>query len=336
MNHIIRVFIVIFSLLILEGCSSIYKTTGWLAYDFSENYAMPYVMKTDDAEMGCAMNEAITPMLLSFSELTWTPDRLATSMYMQAGACAEVKANEEELSYLRAYKAQNIAEAKDARIRQKRLFSLAAKRQYKSYQHLVSEFGEPGDTCPEMDEDEEFFWMVGLISGLQAVLNDVRGEGEVGVPIDIVVKSVRGIQCLDNKRWWGVPNAMQAASWTMLPGNAPEGVDPWNEMIKASEIAGASGIRLAQAIEVMIADNSANQKRLRDAIRRHAQSLKTIPSNNKYTMLDVIATRQILAISDRLWTEATGSRTPIGGLGTFWDDTSISEDVLDIDDFLED
>jgi uncharacterized protein YceK len=336
MYQSIRALLVAAILITMTGCSSIYRTTGWFAYDYSESYAMPYVMKTDDTDMGCAMSEAMTPMLLSFSELTWSPDRLATTMYMQAGACAEAKANEEGLTYLRAYKAQNIAEAKDARIRQKRLFALAANRQYKGYKHLVSEFGEPGETCPDMDEDEEFFWMLGLVSGLQAVMSDVRGQGEVGVPKDIAMKSVRGSQCLDAKRWWGVPKAMQAAVWTMMPENAPEGVDPWQELVVASEMGGEAGVRLAQAMEVVVADGSGNQERLRDAIRRHAQSIKTTSPNKDYQMLDTVATQQILAVSDRLWTEATGSRTPIGGLGTFWDDKSPAEEALDIDDLLED
>jgi len=332
----IRTAIVALILITLTGCSSIYRTTGWFAYDFAEDYAMPYVMKTDDTEMGCAMSESMTPMLMAFSELTWSPDRLATSMYMQAGACAEAKANEEGLSYLRAYKAQNIGEAKDARIRQKRLFALAASRQYKGYKHLLAEFGEPGETCPDMDEEEEFFWLLGLVSGLQAVMSDVRGQGEVGVPKDVAMKSVRGSQCLDTKRWWGMPMAMQAAVWTMMPDNAPDGVDPWQALADASEMAGDVGVRLAQAVEVVIADGSGNEERLRDAIRRHAQSVKTTPSNAQYRMLDIVAHQQVLAVSDRLWTEATGSRTPIGSLGTFWDDVSPAEEALDIDDLLED
>jgi hypothetical protein len=336
MYQSIRASLAALLLIATTGCSVIYSTTGSFAYDYSENYALPYVMKTDDTQMSCAMSEAMTPMLLSFSEVTSIPDRLATSMYMQAGACAEAKANEEGLTYLRAYKAQNIGEAKDARIRQKRLFALAANRQYKGYKHLVAEFGEPGDVCPDLDEEDEIFWLLGLVSGLQAVMSDVRGQGEVGVPKDIAMKSVRGSQCLDADRWWGVPQAMQAAVWTMMPDNAPKGVDPWQELADASDIAGDSGVRLAQAIEVVIADGSGNEERLRDAIRRHAQSVKTTPSNEQYRMLDIVATQQILAVSDRLWTEGTGSRTPVGSLGSFWDDKSPVEEALDIDDLLGD
>jgi len=39
-------------------------------------------------------------------------------------------------------------------------------------------------------------------------------------------------------------------------------------------------------------------------------------------------------VSDRLWTEATGSRTPVGGLGTFWDDAPKAVPSFDIDDLL--
>ena len=73
---------------------------------------------------------------------------------------------------------------------------------------------------------------------------------------------------------------------------------------------------------------------LKDAIRRHADSLQTVSPDPAYRMMDIMADRQILAVSDRLWTEATGSRTPVGGLGTFWDDAPPSTGGLDIDDLL--
>jgi hypothetical protein len=44
-----------------------------------------------------------------------------------------------------------------------------------------------------------------------------------------------------------------------------------------------------------------------------------MPANPNFLFLDKVATIQLQAVSDILWTEATGKRTPIGGLGTFWD-----------------
>ena len=50
-------------------------------------------------------------------------------------------------------------------------------------------------------------------------------------------------------------------------------------------------------------------------------------------MIDAIAEILVTGLSDRLWTENTGKRTPLNGLGTFWDDAS-SEPKMNIDDLL--
>jgi hypothetical protein len=96
-------------------------------------------------------------------------------------------------------------------------------------------------------------------------------------------------------------------------------------------------VRLSHAVEVAIADGSGHQEHVRDAIRRHAASLKVDKPSRDYQLLDLAASRQVLAVSDRLWTEGTGSRTPVGALGTFWDDEKKSAaPSLSIDDLLED
>ena len=38
----------------------------------------------------------------------------------------------------------------------------------------------------------------------------------------------------------------------------------------------------------------------------------------------------MLAISDRMWSEAVGYRTPMGALGTFWDDTPVNANIDDL------
>lgn len=339
MSYLTRFLTLAIMLVAVSGCSMIYKSTGWFVYDFTEDYAIPFSLKGDDSVMSCALTEAMTPALLSFGEVTHAPHRPAVTMYMMAGACAEERAQEQALDYLRAFRTQNIAEAKDARIREKRAFALASKRQYAAYQHMVAEYGEPGGECPDVSEDEELFWVMGILAGVKSVMNDLRAQGAVNVPKDIAMKGVRGIQCVDNERWWGVPQALVASVRIMLPDTgtkAGNGKSPWESIHEASRLASASGVRLAHAIEVTVADGSGNTELLRDAIRRHAASVKTTPGNKDYLMMDVMATRQIMAISDRLWTEATGSRTPVGGLGTFWDDIRTQPPVLDIDDLLED
>lgn len=336
MSFLTRFTLVVLALSSVTGCSTIYRTTGWFAYDFTEDYAIPYTMKSSDPEQACGMTSALSPALMSFTELTFTPDRAAVTMNMMMGTCAEEKAHEQALAYIRAFKAQNIHEAKDARIREKRAFAVAAQRQYQAYQHMVAEFGAPGEQCPKLSKSKEIYWVLGNLAGMQAVMSDLRAGSVVNVPKDIAMKTVRGLQCVDNQRWWGLPQALQAGMWIMMPDTAPRGTDPWVEMEQASRLATASGVRMAHAIEVVIADSTGNPERLRAAIRRHGESLALKGSNPDYRMMDIMASRQILAVSDRLWTEGTGSRTPVGALGTFWDDVKTPVNTLNIDDLLED
>ena len=124
--------------------------------------------------------------------------------------------------------------------------------------------------------------------------------------------------------------------WVLLPDTAPEGKDPWVEMAAASRIGSDAGVRLADAAGVLIADSAGQTERVKAAIRRHAESLKQHESDKTYRLLDVVATQQILAVSDRLWTEATGSRTPVGEFGTFWDDKAEEDDLgISLDDLLD-
>lgn len=321
----------------LSACSTIYRPTAWFAYDYTKSYAIPYTMKTSDVDMACTMTGAMMPVMMSFTELTSDPNKIAITMNMLMGSCSESQATEEALIYSRALQSQDINEAKDARIREKRAYALTTKRQYAAYNYMVAEFGEPGgEKCPKIKKKDEIYWLLGNVAGLQAVMSDLKSQSMVNVPKDIAMKSVRGMQCLDSERWWGLPQALEAGFWIMMPDTAPDGVDPWQEMAKARQISTEAGVRLTHAIEVVIADGAGDTKRLKEAIRLHAKSLKTNKSNPKYQMMDVMATRQILAVSDRLWTEATGSRTPLDELGTFWDDIKTPTTTFDIDDLLGD
>jgi len=258
-------------------------------------------------------------------------------MNMMAGSCAEEAAVEESLAYIRAFKNQNINEAKDARVREKRQYAIAATRQYRAYQHMVDEFGEPGEKCPRLNHDEGVYWTLGNLAGLQSVLNDLKAQSVVNVPKDIAMKAVRGLQCLDNEEYWGVPAAASAGLKILMPDSSDtSATDPWVELETASRTATENGVRLAHAVEILVADGGGHTDRVKEAIRRHAASLKTNPSHRDYRLLDVVASRQIRAVSDRMWTDATGSRTPVGEFGTFWDDVDESAaPVMDIDDLLD-
>lgn len=302
---------------------------------FAEDQGVPYMLTTDDVALGCAMSEALTPFLLSFSQVTAPPNELAVLFYFMAGNCSEFKAWEEELRYLRAIRAKNPSEAEDARISQQRLLSQAARRQYTGYRYLASAIAEPGGDCPELESDDErFYWMVGLLNGVLAVINDLASEGNANVPLDIAHKSSRGASCLDNEKWWGLPNAIQAAIWATVPRDKPDHIDPLNILERSMQTGSEQGILIPQVLAAQVYMGLGNTDEVKNIIRRHKEKKESLSPKPEFRILNQVSILQLQAISDRLWTEATGKRTPIGAFGTFWDDGQISVETIDITDML--
>ena len=57
--------------------------------------------------------------------------------------------------------------------------------------------------------------------GLHNVLNSLAAlavADELGVPTDIAPQVERAMNCLDNVKWWGVPQAARAVVWSIIPG----------------------------------------------------------------------------------------------------------------------
>jgi hypothetical protein len=132
-------------------------------------------------------------------------------------------------------------EAQDARIEQKRWAAIAAQRQYNAYQLFAQRWESKykyhlGESCPKMRSDkDQLTYMLGLLSGLQAVTNDINSGGDVNVPKDIAGIVERSMACLDNTKFWGVPNATRAVIWTLLP--ADEGKpDPYVTLKQSMQI----------------------------------------------------------------------------------------------------
>jgi hypothetical protein len=330
-----KILLVSFLPILLSACSLVYKTTGDVLIGFAERETVPYVLSSTDVDLGCTMSTAFTPFILSFSRVTTQPDDLAIMLYLLAGSCSEFLAWEEELRYLRAIHSKNVTEAQDARIAQKRFLTQAARRQLAGYQSLRSAIADPGAECPELDSDSvELYWLLGLLDGLQAMLNDLASEGSAHVPLDIASKVGRGASCLNNEKWWGLPKAIQAAIWVNIPNDKPSNVNPFDVLDQSVQIGLKQGMRLTQALAAQVHMGLGHTNQVKKIIRRHKTAIAQTPSKPEYRLLDEFATLQLQAISDRLWTEATGNRTPISGLGTFWDDPKGVVDTINIDDML--
>lgn len=310
------------------GCSHIIKSGANIALRFSENHIVPPILAMDDADMACASGNALTPAIMSTKDMGADPTKMAVLLYTSAGLCAETEALNSELRYLRAAKAGNVAEAQDARIEQKRWAAIAAQRQYAGYQ-LFAERWETkynfrlGDSCPTMKKDlDKTVYLLGMLSGLQAVTNDINSGGEVEVPKDIAAIVERGMACLDNEQFWGTPNATRAVIWQLLPGAEEGKPDPQQTLRDSMAIGERTGVRLPHALYAVAAQASGDPARIREALRAYGNSIgegKAV--NPDYRLVNTMAGLMVRSVADRYWTENTGVRMADGGFNTFWDET---------------
>ncbi len=335
LSKLFKFFSVLFIVVFLNACTLVYKSTGNAMIGYAEDEGIPFMLAHDDVALSCSMVESFAPFLMSFSRVTTSPDQLAIVFYLMAGNCAEFESWEQELRYLRAIKAKNTPEAQDARIAQQRLLSLAAKRQLTGYYHLEKTYFEPGESCPDLTtENDQFYWLLGLITGLQAIINDVASGGYVQVPLSIAAKIGRAASCLDSETWWGIPDAIQSAIWMTIPGSQPADKNPENTLNAALEKGQKQGIAISHVLAAQIYFGQGRVDEVKKIIRDFAGLTQEIAENKSLRILNQVAYLQLQALSDRLWTQQTGSRTPTGKLGTFWDDSVQDVDVIDIDELL--
>ncbi len=328
---------------LLSGCSQVIKTGANVALGFANNHIVPPILASDDADMACASGNAMTPLVMSTKAMGADPAKMAVLLYTSAGICAENNALAAELRYLRAAKANQIEEAKDARIEQKRWAETAARRQYAGYllfaEHWESKYKiKLGDKCPSMKSDlDRTIYLMGMISGLQAVTNDISSGGAVNVPKDIAAIVERGMTCLDNQKFWGAPNAIRAAVWTLLPGAGDGKPDPYQVLKDSAAMGEKSGVRLSHALYAVAAQASGDKDKLRDSLRTYGRSIEDgKPVSEQFQLIDAISRQMVRNISDRYWTENTGTRTPEDGFNHFWDETATDDSGLNLDSLLDD
>jgi hypothetical protein len=332
----VRLLALAMAVLVLAGCSTTaYRFAGNRALAFGKTEMAPYLLTFDDVPMVCATAESLTPLLMTFEAVGANPDQMAVVVYMGAGLCSETEAFNAELRYLRAVNQGNADEAKDARVEQKRGHALAAKRQQESYNRFLAYYGDmPAGKCSKkLDSDvDELIYLLGMVSGVKALLNDVQSESAVNVTKDIPGKIAYWSQCVPNEKWWDMPDGMRAAVWQFVPMLAPEGAKPMVELERVANVGAKKGVRLGYAIWALAAWGDGDQATTRRVIREFAAAGEGSKLDPRYRMLDAVAVEIIQGLSDRLWTAAVGTRTPQGALGTFWDDQPAQS--ANIDDLL--
>jgi len=330
----------------LGGCKAInqflvkpmIKPTGDAMTLLAEAHIVPQLLTSDDLEAGCTGAEALGGLISSLGRITEEAWELQVLLGLGAGGCEEARAFEQELAYLRFIRAQQPDMAQDSLIAQKHHHVKAAKRYYKGWEALI-EFNkgrEIGGECPDLEQEfDQIVWLAGLINGLLALNNDILSGIGTGVPKNIAAQSERGAGCLDNKQWFGVPLALKAAVWSLLPGALPEGENAWERLEQADAIGEQAHVRLPHVFHVIAAYSKGDMERVRTVIKRHAEQVAEHKSNAQYRLLDAAATEALTRISDKMWTEAVGHRTPVGQLGSFWDENAADDiETVELDDLF--
>ncbi|SDW38873.1 hypothetical protein [Marinobacter mobilis] len=331
------------ALALLAGCQAnpIYTTTGVVLSNYAEGEATPYVLQMTDTRMACSLGESLDPLLYSFSRVTSAPDATGAMLMLLAANCSEQQAWEEELRYLRADHQGNVSAAKDARESMKRLNAEVAKRRYLAFQRAMRAYdydpNEADAECPFLYEDQdELTFMVGLVTGMQAIVNDANSGSMAGVPRNIAPQAERAAQCLDNEKWAGLPNAIRALVWLLIPDTQPAlAPDPWRVFDDSARLGVEGGIRISMALQAVAAETFGRPDVLEATLKRFVESESTFEVDENYPLVDAIAGEVLMFSSDKYWTANYGYRTPARFFGQLSEERA-GEDtpVMSLDDLL--
>lgn len=307
--------------LLATGCSRfIHRTTGNILADHVVQNGIPALMSSNVGSLAYITGEADADLFETFTAVGSHTERISVVMYLLAGFYWEEQANEHQRRYLRAMYTANAAEAQDERIAERNAWKEATLRWLLSYQYMIRGFGEIGEKCPVLrNESDQLLFLFGLISGVEALLGTVASMHQVDVPMSAAAKSARAANCLDNDKWWGLPKTIQGAIWTVVPGSAPKGGDGWQVMAHGVQQGSQAGVHLGYVLQALMADNANKPELVRSSIKGFADAQRQHPTPDNLRLMDSISEKKIQILSDRIWLEATGHRTPVGALGTFPD-----------------
>jgi hypothetical protein len=296
------------SVLLLAGCPR--------AVDrYTMDKVVPQAGAMGDVDRACALGASLGHVLASTGRGEREPHLALVIAETTAGFCAEGEAWEAELEAARLMRlGADLAEVQDARIREARAHAQAAQRFLSSWEHLVARYGPVGgETCPELPGDEGIVYLLGMYAGVNALLHDRAGGGGIGVPLDIPVAVARGTECVDDEQWWHAPWAMRAAAWAMVPGMAPEGIEPWVELERAARASETTGVRLGRGLQALITANAGRIEELEHTLQAHAAALEASEVDPTWALLDEYSRLVSLHEADLIWTAANGHRCPALG-----------------------
>lgn len=263
-------------------------------------------LQVPDPDLACRSANGSIPMVAGISPRA---HRSLAITFITSAVCSEQEAMRAELQAEQAMQQfegeQRKVLVSDARERERRHRAVTARRLWTAVGHVEALYGPiGGEECPKLKRaEDELTWFLGLVAGASALLQDQAGGSEVGVPTDILGRVGRGAACLDADTWWQAPAAIQAGSWAMVPGTAPEGVDPWARLNEVAAAGDATGMRLARGLQIQIAANAGRDEDVAAGLGTMATPTEPDPA---YALLDAYARMTIRHQQDLLWVKARG------------------------------
>ncbi len=254
---------------------------------FTLKRVVPAAMQVPDVDRVCRTGGALGHALVAVPRRT--PHLAMVIADTTAALCDDASAREAALRALVARQAGQIGPTRDLLEAARRLRSRAALRHASAYDHARAVWPWIGDRCGKVAKDEELTFLVGLMAGTLAMLDDASSGGAQEVPLDTLARVGRAASCLDDARWFYVPSTFEAASWTLVPGLAPGGTDPWEALEEAARRGGDAGMRLGWALMAVLASNAGEEALVRKAITEAAASFERVPPPSAYRLLDAFA-----------------------------------------------
>ncbi|MDX1588144.1 MAG: hypothetical protein R3296_04340 [Oleiphilaceae bacterium] len=331
------VLVALVASLFVAGCGihPIYTPTGQVLSGYGESHATPYVLEMDDIGMACSLGESLDPLLYSFKRVKANPETTGSLLQVLAGICAEREAVEEELRYLRAEHKNDLSGMRDARNAMQRKYGATANRRLKAFNRGMTAFRfDPASQVEELDcpcyrnDQDELTFMMALLSGAQAVLDDAKAGGRAGVSRSLAPQVERAAACLDSEKWGGLPGNIRAVIWVLLPDTRPDDdLDPWAVMKANREVAMAAGMRTAMALELVMAENVGRTETVAEVLAFLAESEERFVVRPEYQLVDLVGMEVALFVSDRIWTDRYGYRTPSNRFGRISDEQEQDESI---------
>lgn len=321
-------FLLASSMLLLSGCATVYKPLGWVISSYAQDEVVPYALAHPDAHVSvCGTGEGLTQFLGSFGRVVKDPNFALFYTELLTGFCAESKAYEAHLRYLRASHENQTTVARDELMLAQRWHAIAAERRVRAVGYITARYGDiGGETCPNLFKDaDEMAYLLGLVTALQAVRSDLLSGAQAGVQRDLAARTMRSASCLDNAKWWGAPQGIRSAVWAFVPGTLPKNQNLWQSYESASVIAKEHDALFPLVLYALGADNLGNDAEMRKALKIAGDIQNNIVAGQSkfpaaYQLVNAISYDQLLYLTDIIWMEQKGHRSPPNSVGVFPDE----------------